>query len=87
MSGVVAAADAAAPAAAEDGPKSFARRDHLASMEATAQAKWREEKLFEVCFMQMEHWYILDICYSEALAVDGHIAPLLQSCSLQRSLQ
>jgi hypothetical protein len=54
MSGVVAAADAAAPAAAEDGPKSFARRDHLASMEATAQAKWCEEKLFEVSSMHIE---------------------------------
>ena len=73
MSGVVATADAAAapaPAAAEDGPKSFARRDHLASMEATAQAKWREEKLFEVCIMP------IGALNSTLMATDEHEASL-----------
>ena len=48
MSAVVAEKDKAGGGGGE-AKQSFARRDHLLTLEAAAQKRWREEKLFEVC--------------------------------------
>ena len=45
------------------GPKSFARRDHLRSIEREVQQKWKEEKTFEADIDESREKYLITFPY------------------------